>query len=98
MKSEIAVRLKLRYEPVAIMVGADKPAGASQFREGKWGCVAAMLSAAARGGQTVFDRKTYGCLGGGVGLGLATFTHVFRAVSIIFVDRPGRRVSARRGL
>lgn len=69
MKSEIAARLKLRYEPVAITVGADKPAGASQFLEGKWGCVAAMLSAAARGRQAVFDRKTYGCLGGGVGLG-----------------------------
>ncbi len=69
MKSEIAGRLKLRYGPVAILLSNEKPAGAVQFQEGKWGCVAAMLSAAAKGRQAVFDRKTFGCLGGGVGLG-----------------------------
>jgi uncharacterized protein (DUF169 family) len=69
MRSEIATRLKLRYGPVAILFGEERPEGAIRFQEGKWGCVAAMLSAAARGRQAVFDRESYGCLGGGVGLG-----------------------------
>lgn len=69
MESEIARRLKLRYQPVAIVLSDAKPEGAVQFQEGKWGCVAAMLTAAAKGRQAVFDRRSYGCLGGGVGLG-----------------------------
>ena len=69
MDSEIARRLKLRYQPVAIMFSDEKPEGAVQFQEGKWGCVAALLTAAAKGRQAVFDRRSYGCLGGGVGLG-----------------------------
>lgn len=69
MNSEIACRLKLRYPPVAVLFTDEKPAGAAEFAEGKWGCVAAMLTAAAKGRQAVFSRTTYGCLGGGVGLG-----------------------------
>ncbi len=68
MRSEIAARLKLRYGPVAILFGEERPAGAAQFR-GSWGCVAAMLTAAAKGRLAAFDRESYGCLGGGVGLG-----------------------------
>ncbi|WP_425059559.1 hypothetical protein SCACP_01510 [Sporomusa carbonis] len=69
MDSEIAQRLKLRYSPVAILFTDEKPPGALEFAEGRWGCVAAMLTAAAKGRQTVFGRRTFGCLGGGVGLG-----------------------------
>ncbi|MDT8900824.1 DUF169 domain-containing protein [Anaeroselena agilis] len=69
MKSEIAARLKLRYGPVAIVLAEEKPAGALEFQEGKWGCVAAMLTAAAKGRQAVFGRGRHGCQGGGVGLG-----------------------------
>lgn len=79
MKSEIAARLKLRYGPVAIMLTDEKPAGALEFQEGKWGCVAAMLSAAAKGRQAVLGRGNYGCPGGGVGLGFCA----------AFPDMPG---------
>ncbi|WP_281253676.1 DUF169 domain-containing protein [Sporomusa silvacetica] len=70
MQSEIAQRLKLRYSPVAILFTNEKPQGALEFKEGRWGCVAAMLTAAAKGRRAVFSRTTFGCEGGGVGLGL----------------------------
>jgi len=69
MKSKIAESVNLRYAPVAIVFTNEKPEGATQFKEGRWGCVVAMLQAAAKGRITVFDRKTYGCSGGGTGLG-----------------------------
>ena len=70
MQSEIAQRLKLRYSPVAILFANKKPQGALEFKEGSWGCVAAMLTAAAKGRRAVFSRTTFGCEGGGIGLGL----------------------------
>ena len=69
MKSVIAGALALKYEPVAIIATNDKPADAVQFKEGKFSCVMFMLAAAVRGRTAVFDRKTFGCPGGGVGLG-----------------------------
>ena len=69
MNSEIAEALGLKYIPVALIPTNDKPSNAIQFKEGKFGCVMSMLAAAARGKQTVFDRMTFGCPGGGTGLG-----------------------------
>ncbi|MBP2641471.1 MAG: putative ArCR [Firmicutes bacterium] len=69
MKSELAIRLKLRYSPVAILFTNVKPDHALEFAEKKWGCVAAMLTAATKGKTIVFSRETFGCLGGGIGLG-----------------------------
>ena len=40
-----------------------------QFSEGKWGCVMWLAVSAAKGRPAVADRKTFGCVGGGVGLG-----------------------------
>ncbi len=69
MKSLIVEELKLKYHPVAISFGDNKPEGALQLREDTWGCVMAMYSLAMKRGETaVFDRKTYGCIGAGVGL------------------------------
>jgi uncharacterized protein (DUF169 family) len=69
MNSELSEALKLSFEPVAIFFTDEKPAHALQFEEGKRGCVASMLVAAASKGKiAVFDEKTYGCAGGGVGL------------------------------
>ncbi len=69
MDSKIAAALKLQYFPVAILFTDNKPEGAVQFKEGRWGCVISMLNVAAKGRMVVFDRQTYGCIGGGAGLG-----------------------------
>jgi uncharacterized protein (DUF169 family) len=70
MKSRIAESIKLGGHPVAVILSDNKPVDGIQFRENIWGCVASMLSASASKGKTAFfDRKTYGCVGGGVGLG-----------------------------
>jgi len=69
MKSRIAEAIKLKYQPVALLWSVEKPADAMQFAEGKWGCVMWLAVHAAKGRAAVADRKTFGCFGGGVGLG-----------------------------
>ncbi|MCJ8502529.1 DUF169 domain-containing protein [Desulfatitalea alkaliphila] len=70
MQSQIHSALELSFAPVAVVRTNDKPENARQFKERRWGCVMFMLAAAAaQGAQAVFDRSTYGCWGGGVGLG-----------------------------
>jgi uncharacterized protein (DUF169 family) len=69
MESKIAQALRLSCTPVAIVWGDEKPATAREFKKGKWGCVMWLLAIAARGKTAVFSKETYGCWGGGVGLG-----------------------------
>jgi uncharacterized protein (DUF169 family) len=70
MESLIVAALALKHHPVAILWTDEKPGTALQFHEGKWGCVMAMFAQSAMEAKTVvFDRTTYGCIGGGVGLG-----------------------------
>jgi len=69
MKSVTAAALRLRHDPVALLWTDEKPDQALQFHQEKWGCVMAMFAQAALGKTVVFDRKSYGCLGGGVGIG-----------------------------
>ncbi|MGI5824008.1 MAG: DUF169 domain-containing protein [Bacillota bacterium] len=69
MKSKLFEMLNCEYEPVAVFFTDERPDNALQFKEGKRGCVASMLIAAAsKGKAAVFDEKTYGCPGGGVGI------------------------------
>lgn len=78
MKSAIAEAINLGIEPVALVFANEKPAGAVQFEPGKWGCVLSMFGAAATKGRTVvFDRETYGCFGGGIGLGFGNVYEKF---------------------
>lgn len=69
MKSMIAKALALKHEPVAISVTDTKPEKALQFKQRTFGCVMAMFVATLHGKRAVFDRKTFGCPGGGTGLG-----------------------------
>lgn len=77
MDSTIAKAIELKYSPVAVLWTNEKPDGALQFKEGRWGCVVAMLRAAATGKTAVFDRKTFGCMGGGTGLGFGNLYEKF---------------------
>jgi uncharacterized protein (DUF169 family) len=69
MESTIAKAIQLKYQPVALLWSNEKPQGAMQFQEGKWGCVMWLAAHAAKGKTAVADIKTFGCFGGGVGLG-----------------------------
>jgi len=69
MKSKIAEAIRMRYSPVALLWTDEKLEQALQFKEGHRGCVISLLCNAAKGRVSVADRRTFGCTGGGVGLG-----------------------------
>ena len=69
MESRIAKAMELKFNPVAIILSKERPEGALQFKKGKWGCVMFLFANAAKGKTAAFDIETYGCWGGGVGLG-----------------------------
>ena len=75
MESTIKSAIHLELEPVALIWADEKPEGALEFAPGKWGCVMFLLAAAAKGKTAVVSRETFGCWGGGVGLG---FGHQYR--------------------
>jgi hypothetical protein len=70
MDSITGKAIGLETHPVALVWADEAPAGAIRFLPGRWGCVVNVFAvAAARGRAGVFDRQTFGCWGGGVGLG-----------------------------
>lgn len=69
MESAVAKAIRLKYQPAALLWSNEKPSDAMQFAEGKWGCVMWLAVQAAKGKPAVADKKTFGCFGGGVGLG-----------------------------
>jgi uncharacterized protein (DUF169 family) len=71
MNSQLLKALKLKMQPVAIILTDDKPEDGLHFKEGSMGgCVAVMLVAASKKSRIAFfDRKSFGCPGGGTGLG-----------------------------
>jgi len=71
MRSCIAEAIKLADSPVALLFSDERPENALQFKEGHWGCVMAMLNAAAGGRVAALDGKS-GCGGGHIGMGFCT--------------------------
>ncbi|MFZ3129716.1 MAG: DUF169 domain-containing protein [Desulfosporosinus sp.] len=69
MESRLVNALNLKTSPVAVIWADEKPSTGVQFKEGKWGCVGSMILIASKGRIAFFDRKTFGCPGGGTGLG-----------------------------
>ncbi|MGE5236008.1 MAG: DUF169 domain-containing protein [Acidobacteriota bacterium] len=69
MDSAIAKAIRPPFEPVALLLTDQAPHPAKAFAEGRWGCVMWLLASAARGTPAVADRRSFGCLGGGTGLG-----------------------------
>lgn len=69
MYSQIEHHLQCTFSPVGILFSDEPPSGARQFKEGKWGCSMFMLAAAIRGETAVFGKDSFGCHGGGTGLG-----------------------------
>jgi len=72
-KSKIAEAIKLTTHPIVVFRSNSKPADATQFKEGRWGCVISLLNAAAKGRTAVFDKRSTPCMGGQVGLGLGCY-------------------------
>jgi uncharacterized protein (DUF169 family) len=69
MDSRLVDALRLKQSPVAVLLTNDKPSEGIQFKPGRMGCVAAMLLTASKGRVGFFDQHTFGCPGGGSGLG-----------------------------
>lgn len=73
MESKIKDYIKLKNHPVAIIQSDTCPEGATQFKEGKWGCVVAMLNAASKGRVAALSAATTMCIGGKAGLGFEKY-------------------------
>src|SRR3989339_243525 len=69
MESRIAKAIETKYPPIAISWADERPVGAMQFQEGRWGCIMWLAASAAKGRPAACDAATFGCIGGGVGMG-----------------------------
>lgn len=72
MQSRISEAIKMKYSPVALLWSDERPEDATEFKEGRWGCVMSLLTSAAKGRVAVASRETVGCGGGTAGLGFGT--------------------------
>ena len=73
MESRIKNFIKLKNQPVAVIQVDELNEKVLQFKPGQWGCVAAMLVAAANGKVAAFSKDTATCIGGRAGLGFEKY-------------------------
>ncbi len=69
MESKLAQALGLAHQPVALVWSDVKPEKCIEFAPGKFSCVMYHVAAAAQGRTAAVSRDTFGCPGGGVGMG-----------------------------
>lgn len=84
MKSRIADALGLKYPPVCLIWSDVKPEGALRFGSGKWGCIMWLVANAAKGRVSCCDRESFGCAGGGVGVGFGNQYKNFMGGEVCF--------------
>lgn len=78
MNSKVTDAIGLKTNPVALIWSNTLPENSISFKPGRWGCVMAVLATvAAKGRVGAFSRETYGCWGGGVGLGFGNCYQTF---------------------
>ena len=78
MNSKITDAIGLKTNAVALIWSDTRPEDAISFKSGRWGCAMAVFAAvAAKGRVGAFSRETYGCWGGGVGLGFGNCYQTF---------------------
>lgn len=88
MKSIVAQKAGLRYEPVAILWSNTKPEGALQPKPHSFGCVMNFIAQALTKGKiVVFDRESCGCSGAHAGLGFGNgFYDAFGGAGLDFMS------------
>jgi len=78
MDSKIAEAIGLETHAVALIWSDELPEGAISFKPGRRGCVMVVFATVATKGRVgAFSRETYGCWGGGVGLGFGNCYQTF---------------------
>ena len=103
MKSKISEALKINNSPVAVILTNEKPEVGIQFKESTWGCVASMMSAVSTGKTAYFDQSTFGCIGGGTGLGFGNQYGEFPIEKFLadgfedFESESGKNIAGREG-
>ena len=78
MRTQTGEAIGLDTAPVALLWSDTEPGGALRFKPGGWGCAVSLFAAVAAKGRTAaFDGQTYGCWGGGTGLGFGNCYEAF---------------------
>lgn len=76
--------LGLKMELVAVIWSNEKPEEGLHFKEDhRFGCVASMMLAASKGRTAYFNRRSFGCPGGGTGLGFGDCYGAFPIESLL---------------